>query len=207
MTDQEEPPTKRVKTGHVRQYYDIQRRSERTSRKFRTKAQVYDVTLHRFDESYEFTSQLFNDMVNQLYDKCHVRSNDQVRFSIQHPELDFGIHIPFDQALNIRGETLLEEIEKVAQSNQAFRIHDGDTQLEITHIEMPQGSGRMPFKATDLSQLVNLKRSLVRIDNSTDSMCLARSIVVGRCKANQNSTPEWKTRWNMIRQSKKIYKR
>ncbi|KAL4225033.1 hypothetical protein ACF0H5_015728 [Mactra antiquata] len=156
MTDQEEPPTKRVKTGHVRQYYDIQRRSGKKSRKFRTKAQVYDVTLHRFDESYEFTSQLFNDMIDQLYDKCHVRSNDQVRFSIQHPELDFGIHIPFDQALNIRGETLLEEIEKVAQSNQAFRIHDGDTQLEITHIEMPQGSrGSMPFKATDVSQLVN----------------------------------------------------
>ncbi|KAL4220474.1 hypothetical protein ACF0H5_020874 [Mactra antiquata] len=111
-------------------------------------------------------------MIDQLYDKCHVRSNDQVRFSIQHPELDFGIHIPFCQALNIREETLLEEIEKVAQSNQAFRIHDGDTQLEITHIEMPQGSGgSMPFKATDVSQLVNSKRSLIRIDNSTDSMC------------------------------------
>ncbi|KAL4229204.1 hypothetical protein ACF0H5_012243 [Mactra antiquata] len=67
---------------------------------------------------------------------------------------------------------------------------------------MPQGSGRMSFKATDVSQLANSKRSLIRIDNSTDSMSLARSFVVGRCKVNQNSTPEWKTRWNTIRQSK-----
>ena len=200
---EDEPPTKRSKFEPVRDYYDIQSRMERKSRKFKTQSRVYDVTFQPYNQSFEFTNRLFNDMMDQLYKRCEVRSNDRVRVSILHPDLDFGIHVPFNRASRISGDTLLDEIERVAQSNRQFKIHDGAAQMEITHIAMPQGSGKKTFKAPNLFSMRKSKTSVVCIDNSKDSMCLARSIVVGQCKVDENQTPQWKKRWNLIRQSKK----
>ena len=48
-----------------------------------------------------------------------------------------------------------------------------------------------------------MKRSIVEINNATDSMCLARAIVVGRCHANRTDTQAWKKKWSYIRKSER----
>ena len=199
----DEPDTKRVKRDDIREYYQIELRSERKSRKFKTKSQVYDVSFRPFNQPFDFTRELFSDLMTQLYEVGHVQPRDQVRLSILHPDLDFGIHIPFEHADQLTGHRVLDEIEKVAQSNQAFRIHDGDTHLELTHITMPEGSGRKSFQKTfSPSGMVKGKTSMVQIHNSEDCMCLARAIVVGLCKTKQEQTPEWKQQWRAIRDPK-----
>ncbi|XP_053374329.1 uncharacterized protein LOC128546937 [Mercenaria mercenaria] len=51
--------------------------------------------------------------------------------------------------------------------------------------------------------MTKLKQSVIQIDNPNDSLCLARSIVVGICHAQKSNTEEWKKRWHLMRQSKK----
>ena len=61
----------------------------------------------------------------------------------------------------------------MAQSNTQFRIHDGDTQLEITHISMPEGEGRTNrhYGSNEgVSNMTKLKQSIVQIQNAQDSM-------------------------------------
>ena len=67
MSDSDKPNVKRHKGDNVRYYYRIEPRSQRKSRKFKTKSQVYDVTLKPYDHPFKFTRELFVDMVNQLY--------------------------------------------------------------------------------------------------------------------------------------------
>jgi hypothetical protein len=50
--------------------------------------------------------------------------------------LQFWIHIHFDDFYHMTGETLLNGIEHVMQSN----VHGGEIHAEITHISMPEGS-------------------------------------------------------------------
>ena len=206
-SDDDEPSAKK-KRSDVRGYYHVQPRSKRKSRKFKTSGNVYDVTFTSYEEPFEFTYRLFNDMVTQLYEEANVRDNDKVRISITHPDLEFGIHIPFDNASQISGHTLLNEIEKVSQSNRKFKIHDGQIHVEMTHITMPEGSGtprrnRHFGSHINIENMAKVKRSIVKIDNAHDSMCLARSIVVGICNVNRTKDPAWEKRWHLIRQSKK----
>ena len=206
-SEDDEPPAKKTRSD-VRDYYHVQPRSKRKSRKFKTSGNVYDVTFKSYKEPFEFTYRLFNDMVAQLYEEAGVSSNDKVRISITHPDLEFGIHIPFGNEVHISGETLLNEIEKVSQSNHKFKIHDGQIHVEMTHITMPEGSGgsrNMPFGShINIENMTKVKKSMVKIDNANDSMCLARSIVVGMCKVNRTDDPAWQKRWNLMRQSKKF---
>ncbi|XP_045210544.2 uncharacterized protein LOC123561948 [Mercenaria mercenaria] len=191
----------------VSNYYNIKERMERKSRKFKTQSKVYDVTFRSYDKPFEFTHDLFNSMVHEMKDRCNAMPRDKVRISITHPKLNLGIHVPFDDVSNVTGETLLNEIERVVQSNEEFKIHDGQMQAEITHISMPEGSSKsrrnMHYGShVSIEHMTKLKRSIIQIDNSDDSMCLARSIVVGMCYAQKSDSNEWKKRWNAIRKSK-----
>ena len=58
------------------------------------------------------------------------------------------------------------------------RINDGQLSLDITHTE---GSGRKPLHHGLYFESENMrtnKRSVVRIDNTKDLMCMARSVVL-----------------------------
>ncbi|XP_053395625.1 uncharacterized protein LOC128555871 [Mercenaria mercenaria] len=189
-------------------YFNITPRMERKSRKFKTQSKVYEVTFKPYDQPYDFTYELFNAMVDKMKEECQTKPGDKVRVSIDHPGLKLGIHVPFDNASAVTGETVLQEIENVMQSNEDFNIHDGQLHAEITPIPMPEGSGKARRNMhhgshVTIENMTQLKRSVMQVDNPNDSICLARSIEVGICHAQKSNTEEWKKRWNMIRQSKK----
>ena len=83
------------------------------------------------------------------------------------------------------------------------RITDGKLSLDITHTE---GSGRKPLHHGLYFESENMrtnKRSVVRIDNTKDLMCMARSIVVGKCNAEKENSDSWKQKWDHNRKSNK----
>ena len=45
------------------------------------------------------------------------------------------------------GEAILQEIEKVQQSNENFKINDGQMTIQITVVRLPVGSERKPVHA------------------------------------------------------------
>ena len=72
--------------------------------------------------------------------------------------------------------------------------------VEFTHTVLPSGSGGVKQAEYDnMESMRKNKLSIVRIQNATDSACLARSIVVGMCHVHRSDTPKWKKEWRAIR--------
>ena len=104
------------------------------------------------------------------------------------------------------GDGILQEIEKVLQSNENFRINDGQVTIQVTVVRLPVGSGRKPLYAGLYFESDNMsinKRSIMQINNTKDVMCMARSVVVGKCNADNEESESWKKSWEEQRKSDK----
>ena len=102
------------------------------------------------------------------------------------------------------GEAILQEIEKVQQSNENFRINDGQMTIQVTLVRLSVGSGRKPLHAGLYFESENMsinKRSIVQINNTKDVMCMARAVVVGKCNADKEESESWKQSWVQLRKS------
>ena len=75
----------------------------------------------------------------------------------------------------------------------------------MTVCRRPTSSGRNPlhhglyFESEILR--CQIKKSIVKINNTKDFMCMARAIVVGKCNAEKDDSETWKKNWHCIRQS------
>ena len=123
-----------------------------------------------------------------------------IRVTVSHPRLDMPICCPFMRAEALTVENIVDEIERVMQSNTDCDISDDDMSVEFTHTVLPSGSGGVKQAEYDnMESMRKNKKSIVRIQNATDSTCLVRSIVVGMCHVHRSDTPEWKKEWRAIR--------
>ena len=102
-----------------------------------------------------------------------------------------------ERCLAMTGEAVLEEIMKVQQSNENFRINDGQMTIQVTVMRLPLGSGRKPLPAgLNLeSEYMSINKSIIQINNTKDVMCMARAVVVAKCNADKEESEFWKQNW------------
>ena len=209
--DEVSPPRKRPmviysddEEDDYKQYYVIKPVRERESRRFRTRANVYNVDVNKFPEDVsplEFVPRMFQQLVDDIKTHSQAQGNDRIRMSIYHPGLKLGIFVPFTDVTSLTGESLTQEIEKVLQSNEDFKINDGQMSLEVTHTKLPTGSGRkalhhgLYFESRNMRKM---KHSIVQINNTKDVMCMARAVVVGKHHADRDTSDSWKKTWEHI---------
>ncbi|KAK3107100.1 hypothetical protein FSP39_007154 [Pinctada imbricata] len=148
-----------------------------------------------------------NTLVDDLKDENGIiKDADYVRAIVHHPSLKSEIWIPFSQSTEMSGDAILKEVQKVQQSNEDFKMEDGQTTIDLLHVEMPMGSGGGSVKNlhTDKEAFRKGKKSIVSIVNDEDHMCLSRAIVVTIVHANkpEKESEEWNKEWKHIRQSK-----
>ena len=93
---------------------------------------------------------LFDDVTQQIKQTLNAEPSDMIRLSINHPSLDMGIHIPFMYAEQLEGTVLLDQMEKVLQSNAEFKLNDGLLTLDITHTKPPRGSGKSKYMSSEM---------------------------------------------------------
>ena len=197
---------KRIKfSDDISDYFQMTTQFERKSRKFATTSTVYNVEITPFPENLiqdplTFCHELFDRIVDALKERSDVKADDMIRVTLSHPRLEMPICCPFMRAETLTGENIIDEIEQVMQSNTEFDVSDGDMSVEFTHTVLPSGSGKVKQAEYDNTESMRKnKKSIVRIQNATDSACLARSIVVGMCHVHRSDTPEWKKEWHAIR--------
>ena len=133
-----------------------------------------------------------------------MESNDKMRMTILHPGLRLGVFVPWRDVSAMTGEAILQEIEKVQQSNENFPINDGQMTIQITVVRLPVGSGRKPLHAGLYFESDNMrknKQSIIQINNTKDVMCMARAVVVGKCNAEKEESESWKQNWHYMRRS------
>ena len=109
-----------------------------------------------------------------------ISANDQVRFVLRSPQLEYPISLPFMPRERLTSERVLAEVERVVQSNHEIRLNDS-VSVNIVHVEMPRGGTGKRRRQVNLDKYLTNKRSIVRIQNSND-ICLARAFVVAIAK-------------------------
>ena len=190
-------------------YFTIKAVNEKKSRLFRAQGKEFQLNIKTFPDNvspYQFISRLFDRLVEDIKERCQMESNDKMRMTILHPGLKLGVFVTWRDVSAMTGEAVLEEIMKVLQSNENFRINDGQMTIQVTVVRLPVGSGRKPLHAGLYFESDNMrknKQSIVQINNTKDVMCMARAVVVAKCNADKEESESWKKNWEHIRKSTK----
>ena len=188
-------------------YYSIKTVNEKKSRIFRVQGKEFQLNIKTFPNNvspYQFISRLFDQLVEDIKERCQMESNDKMRMTILHPGLRLGVFVPWRDVSTMTGEAILQEIQKVQQSNENFRINDGQMTIQVTVVRLPVGNGRKPLHAGLYFESDNMrknKQSIIQINNTKDVMCIARAVVVAKCNADKDDSESWKKNWGNIRQS------
>ena len=190
-------------------YFTIKAVNEKKSRLFRAQGKEFQLNIKTFPDNvspYQFISRLFDRLVEDIKERCQMESNDKMRMTILHPGLKLGVFVTWRDVSAMTGEAVLEEIMKVLQSNENFRINDGQMTIQVTVVRLPVGSGRKPLHAGLYFESENMsinKRSIIQINNTKDVMCMARAVVVAKCNADKDDSESWKKSWEQLRKSDK----
>ena len=174
-------------------------RSGRSERVDCTTATDYLLTLNAQSEELPLLDQLdniFDPLVDEM--TSGMADIDLVRFVLQSRSLQYPIPLPFMPRHELNAERILDEVQRVLQSNEQVNLQDG-MQVHVVHVGMPQGgvaSCKRKHYRFKLSKFLDSKHSVLRIKNK-DFLCLARALVIDI--ARQEKHPEW----NSIRQGRK----
>ena len=175
---------RKAQNQHVEQeqdyYYQIEPGINHHSQKFNMMAKNYGVhfnnALDNVDllESRNRTYGIFERLIEDVTEGMN--PTDQVRFVLRSDQLQTPISIPFCPLEELTVEKVLSNVEKVVQSNEDFRLNDTVT-INIIHVEMPRGSGRLKRTTLNIRDHLKKKQSVILINNK-DDFCLARALVV-----------------------------
>ena len=168
--------------GLQQDYYQMETTRKHHVKKFGMTATTHTVRLNNglkdvdLLESQQRAHTIFHHMLEDV--TTNMKPNDQVRFVLRSDQLQTPISIPFLPVEKLTTEKVLSHVEKVVQSNEEFRLND-TVNIDITHVEMPQGSGRSNVKRTtyDIREYLKKKGSVIPINNK-DDLCLARALAV-----------------------------
>ena len=168
-------------------FYQIVSVKKYTSKKFRATATdtvirfnnvISDMDLiENHKRTYRIFERLLSDVTKDMNEK------DQVRFVLRSTQLETPISIPFLSLDRLTPERVLSAVQHVIQSNRDFRLNDM-VNVDLIHVEAPQGSGRSKRNITNIKEYLHKKKSVIIITNE-DHLCLARALVVAMAKADK----------------------
>ncbi|WAR06959.1 hypothetical protein MAR_016917 [Mya arenaria] len=163
---QEDYKIKRLKTDDdPRQYYVMKKIKEQKMEKFRTTSSIHQEQFRNID---------VNDVTNILNTlkrvfaailedvTSHSNTEDLIRMTVQSPSLDYPIVIPFLRLHEVTLVRFLSEGERILQSNEDFVIDEG-LELDITHVDMANGSGRQKRTIANMDRHLKEKQCIIRI--------------------------------------------
>ena len=197
---EEQQSAKKFKADNPKSYYDMQKVREERFRKFNTTGTTYHVTFQDVeDEGLPKTLKTLKIIFQSILDELSEKSsaNDLIRISIQNPEFDYPIELPFKRKKLLNADSVLYEIERVLQSYQEFRLDSG-LELDIIHVKMPSGRGRRyKLNYVNILKALQEKRCFIQIRNK-DSLCCGRALVTAIARI------EKPVNWDAIRKGYKI---
>jgi len=156
-------------------------------KKFNTTANRYrinfkDLEIRNLPNILKSLHKIFTSILRELTQ--FMEDTDLVRFSVQCPELDYPISLPFMRLSQMTADRLLSEIERVLQSYEEFVI-DQSLEIELVHVRLPSGSGRKRKCYVDLERTIDEKRCFIKIKNN-DELCCARAQLRLKSTITQN---------------------
>ena len=174
--------------------YTIRKKSERTYAKNAAVDWTYQVKIHqqhhgqRLNDVRDGLHQMIDDVLNQA--RGDLAGNDLGRVVVHHDSLHDPIVVPLQPWDQLNANTVMETIEKVLNSNQNLSVDDSFG-IAVGSIDLPKGGTRRRItRLTGKNNSLQLKRSIVTIQND-DQLCMARAIGVSWAKLKIRTTDEW----------------
>jgi hypothetical protein len=97
------------------------------------------------------------------------------------------MHVSFRRRDQLDAEVLLEQVERVVQSNTKF-LTAGPLTVIMTYIEVPQGSGKLTASMfSSVEADCRNKKGIVTTKNHDDKLCLARALAVSQANYTADS--------------------
>lgn len=162
--ENEEPLPKRRLTAenNPEHFYSIQIIKETQIPKFQTKSTNYRVTFQELDvkslpEILRTLKILFQSIIDNI--THFIDKTDLVRLSVECPELDFPISIPFIKMGDLNADRILSEIERVLQSYEQF-VLDETLEIELIHVKLPTGGVGKRCHFVDLQKMMKDKKNV-----------------------------------------------
>ena len=198
------PETKKGKRATPR--YSVKQIQEYESKRFTATEKHYEIKFQSdhsgsVSDIVEDIATVFQEVIDQVQIGLGSNGRGWVRFVLISEELDNAIAVPWIVAKTITLEDLLQEIEKVLQSNEHFRLHDG-VKLVVKYIDVPKG-GINKVRITDSEEWAAKKRGIGVIKNQ-DELCFARAIVTCQAHEDKNKGIPAHPQWDNIRQGRPI---
>ena len=150
-----------------------------------------DYTVQFADTFADLELSEFHDRLHEIFESLlnavtkDIPAHDQVRFVLRSPQLENPISLPFMPLSRLTTERVLDEIERVIQSNREFRLNDR-VQVNLIHVAMPNGGTSTKRSEINLEKHLAKKGSIIRIQNK-DEICLARALVVSIAKIENDN--------------------
>ena len=182
-------------------YFTIKTVNDKKSRLFRAQGKEFLLNIKAFPENVsplQFIPRIFDQLVEEIKERCQMESNDKMRMTILHPGLKlgvFGTWRDLERCLSHNWRCYSSRNKKVLQSNENFRINDGQMTIQVTVVRLPVGSGRKPIHAALYFESDNMrknKQSIIQNNNTKDVMCMVRAVVVAKYNADKEDSETWK---------------
>lgn len=168
--------------------------------RFNTERREYEFSLRNMSDSIDPTDDIevaFNNAMEKI--KSAIDPEDVVGVTISHPDMDKPTFVRYQPVAKITGSMILEQFEKVLQSNQEINLTDKKMILRVTIIKRPKGSGSHNRRGYHTHIEFLQKTCIIRISNA-DNLCLARAIVTARAQLHKHD-PTFL--WDRIRKGDK----
>jgi hypothetical protein len=149
-----------VDNNHPDQYYTITKEKGKKMPRFNTQSNEYRVTFNELNvqsvlDILKTLQNLFDSVLTDV--TKGTQEEDLVQVTLECPDLDFPIRLPFMQMNQLTSELLLSEIERVLQSNEQF-VLDHCVQLNISHVSLPKGGTGKRCDYVDTERFLKDKR-------------------------------------------------
>jgi hypothetical protein len=195
-----------VSENNIQDFFELSDPYCERIKRFRTEGHTFSLKLKNLDQSNITTvgSQVFTAVLDKV--AAEEGSGDSNRFGVcfKHPSLERPVLIPFRRRQELTGDAIMTEIQRVMQSVKSLKM-DEEMSITITHVHLPSGEGNGNKRQMGLWQPWWEKHSnghggcFIKITNS-DSLCLARAIVVAQARAEKDQSPEKKHYYKTVYQ-------
>ena len=179
-------------------YSGVRRTHKRNS--LQAVSRDYEVYFTDIEGNAHHLKEIFQSLFNKLVTEIETDLPDfshRSRLVLNAPSLNYPIHIPFHPACDFNADLILNEIERVLNSNENFDISDS-VKVNILSVSLPvmggyKLGGIQNRTVPDICSFAKQKKSIITIRDTSDSNdCLLRALAVGVALVERKDSGRYK---------------
>ena len=182
-------------------FYSFNRMPQRRSL-LRAASRDYEVYFTNIESVLDKLREIFNHMINTLVSEIQedLPGHDhRIRLVLNAPTLNYPIHIPFSSADDFNADVVLNEIDRVVNSNESFDISN-NIKVNVLSVSLPSMGGKriggIHNRMVPDIKLFNKQKKSVIVVKSDQNECLMKALAIA-LKVEERSSSKSASKTNL----------